>query len=120
LRNDLESGADGNVARKIAAQAARYLAAPRLQTRWMTSYILALLLHPKLTIAPGRRVKKRDAKMMELIRKEIQDGYYDGREITRRLRRLEASGVVVASLVFPLLRVPVSVGGAPASEKELL
>lgn len=120
LRNAVESGADEDVARKIAGQAARYLATPRLQTRWLTNYILVLLLHPKLTVTVGRKVGKREAKTIELIRKEIQDGYYDRREITRRLRRIEASGVMVASLVYPLLRLPAPVSGTPASEKELL
>ena len=93
------------LAGQVAAQAALYLARPGIQIPWLTNCVLGLALHEKLTGATGQRVSKRNRKKMELIRRELAAGYYDGTETARRLHRMEGCGFDVISLVYTLLRL---------------
>ena len=80
-----------------ASDASRYLAHARLHIPQLTSHILAALLAPaQLEVIrwPAR-----------LIRNEIQAGCFDAAEIAERIRKLEAQGLYVTSLLFPLLRL---------------
>jgi hypothetical protein len=108
LRRDLAASGPGrtwDLAGQVAEQAALYLAAPGIQIAWLTNRILGLSLHASLTGATGQRVRKRDRKNMELIRREIAAGYFDPAETARRLHRMEGRGFDVISLVYPLLRL---------------
>ncbi len=102
LRNSVELDGRRDAAVSILEQASRYLATPPIQAPWLTSYILALLLHPNVMATGWSR---RRAKTMNFIRSEIEGGYYDGEETAHRLRRMEALGFPVNSLVYPLLRL---------------
>ena len=46
---------------------------------------------------------------MNLIRREIQNGFYDPEETAQRLRRMETLGFHVVSLVYSLLRLPTAI-----------
>jgi hypothetical protein len=106
LRNTVDLSADGNeLSLRLSELAASYLAPPRIQIPWLTNSILNLFLQPALTRGTGQVVKKTDAVTMDLIRREIQSGFYDPDETVRRLRQMEAQGFRVISLVYPLLRL---------------
>jgi hypothetical protein len=103
LRNEIESTGRCDV-RAIAEQAVRYLSTPRIHTRGLTSYLLILLLDKRL-LTVTRRVSRSKVKAMDLIRGEIAGGSYDAGETVGRLRRLEAEGFYIPSVVYPLLEV---------------
>ena len=87
-----------------ASDASRYLAHARLHIPQLTSHILAALLAPaQLEVIrwPGWTVMR----AARLIRNEIQAGFFDAAEIAERIRKLEAQGLYVTSLLFPLLRL---------------
>ena len=106
LRNSISTtNGTQELALQLSALAARYLATPRIQIPWLTSSILGLFLHPALTGAPGKIVRPKNMVAMDLIRREIQNGFYDPAETAQRLRRMEALGFHVISLVYSLLRL---------------
>jgi len=111
LRNSAGTTNDSKEqALQLSALASHYLDTPGIQIPWLTSGILGLFLHPALTGAPGKIVKPRHLVTMDLIRREIQNGFYDPEETAQRLRRMEALGFHVSSLVYPLLRLHGSTG----------
>jgi hypothetical protein len=105
LRNQIESGGRRET-RAAGELAVQYLAAPRIHTRGLTSYILTLLLDKRL-LAVTRRVSRSDTRAMELIREEIAGGSYHGEETADRLHRLEARGFYIPSVVYPLLKLSI-------------
>jgi hypothetical protein len=103
LRNELETRGRFEV-RALAEQGVRYVAAPRIHTPGLTSYILTLLLDKRLETVT-RRMSRSHLKAMDLIRVEVMGGSYDAAETADRLRRLEKLGFHIPSVVYSLLRL---------------
>ena len=85
-----------------AELSALYLDHPGLHRRWLTSHILDTLLapaHMDVRWRPGV------SKSVALLRNELQTGSYDPLEMATRVRKLEAKGLYISSLAFPLLQL---------------
>ncbi len=89
----------------IAAQAASYVARPKIHTPAVTKLLLTLLLHDAV-IARTRRVYGASVRKLRMIRDEISTGTYNSAETAARLRRLEDQGYYFSSLVYALLGGP--------------
>ena len=87
--------------------AGRYLDAAWMHTPELTAYALANLLASELARLMASPVTGESAAVAALRRiwAEVVSGRSDAGELRRRLRRLEAGGLSVDSLILPLLRI---------------
>lgn len=88
--------------RQAAELGALYIDNPGLHRPWLTSNILGTLLAPAHMDV---RWRPRMSKSVALLRNELQTGSYDPMEISARIRKLEAKGLYISSLAFPLLQL---------------
>jgi AcrR family transcriptional regulator len=101
-RRWMRKGQAAELRRQAAELGALYLDHPGLHRRWLTSHILGTLLAPAHVDV---RWRPSVSNSLALLRNELQTGSYDPLEIAARIRKLEAKGLYISSLAFPLLQL---------------
>jgi hypothetical protein len=91
----------------IQQQTKKYLECNWMQTPWLTTHLLNILLdcelaildeNTKLTVNSPREV-------LRIVRNEVNLECYDSDESIRRLQHQESNGLFINSLIYPLLRL---------------
>ena len=91
----------------VQQQSKKYLDAVWMQTPWLTTYMLTMLLDCELAVFDEETKLDADsaAGVLKIVRDEVSMGYYDSDESMRRLQYQETKGLYVNSLIYPLLRL---------------